>query len=224
MTDTKDPTEDKTIDARFDLPTFSRLSAKKQDLIRAYAVCLDKDMAAHAAGYRNKEKFHREQQVKKLFNDPEILKGIEEFLNAKLLQIDNGKAALANRLLYMSLASITDVAERVQRHNPKGEPIPNSWMWIPKDPESVEPHYLPAMSLMKCDARGFHYFDNMGQTRITNQLSALMMWDQQELDQSQPIVFQFGNIQQDAYEKPADSADANFADNDDGDEVDQLMH
>lgn len=209
-------------DSRFDLPTFDKLSDLRQRLVVAYAGCLDKELAYKAAGYKEKVAAARNKKINELFSNPEILKAIEEYLQAKLLQLDNGRAALATRLMYMSLATITDVCERVEWHNAQGKKVPNRYTWIPKDPDKIEPQFIPALALVKADSYGQYYFDNMGQVRITNQLAKLMLWDQQELDQGQPIHFHFGDIQDSEYVKPDDGVDLSAVD-DAVDEVDDLI-
>ena len=79
------------------------------------------------------------------------------------------------------------------------------------------------MSLISQNRDGGYSWDNMGQHRATKMLAELMLWDQEELDNTPVINFQFGDIQSEPYVKPEGSASTAFLDKDE-DEVDRLAN
>lgn len=205
---------------RYATPTFDELKPKMQDLVRAYCQCFDKEEAAERAGYRNAIPSKRREKMNELFADPRVIKAIDELLAAKLEDIGQSRAAVCQRLLAQSLASIDDVCELVLFRNAKGESL-GRHIWTPKDPAKVDPRFLPALSLIHQNRDGGYSWDNMGQHRATKMLSELMLWDQEELDNTPVINFHFGAIQDEPYEKPKGGADTSFLKNDD-DEIDRL--
>jgi phage terminase small subunit len=201
-------------DARFETPTLDSLTPKRRDLVYAYCKSLDKEVAASAAGYHDKSAKQRQKKIYELFHEPEILKAIEEQLESTLAQLDNGRAALITRMMHQSLAVISDVMEFDTEE----------MCWKPKPPEKVLPQYHAAMGLIKDNRDRTYAFDTMSQVRITNQLSKLMLWDQQELDQQTPINFMFGAVQNETYVAP-DHQGADLSNvTDDSDEIDKLTH
>jgi hypothetical protein len=210
------------ISKRFETPILDSLKPQHRELVKHYVMLLDKYEAAKAAGYKdNNNTLHK--KVDELFHNPKIVAAIDELLDTKLEQLDAGRAAVCTRLMNQSLASISDVAKRVQHENGFGKKTESRWMWQPKDLDEIEPRFHCAVSFLTENRDGTFGWDNMSQHRATVQLSKLMMWDQSILDQNPALVFNFGNIQQDEYEPPSKGVDMSAVEDTD-DEVTQLTH
>lgn len=206
----------------YDTPILDSLIPKKRKLVKAYAECLDKTLAAETAGYvDNNNQLH--ETVNKLFNDPKIISAIEEYLQTKLDQLDQGRAAICQRLLNQSLAALDDVATRVPYVNGNGTEVKGKFTVVPKEPKDIEPRFRCATSFIMRNHDGTYCWDNMAQHRAVQMLSKLMMWDQSILDQQAPLVFNFASIQDEEYIAPDDGTDLTDVEND-KDEIDELVH
>jgi len=206
----------------YDTPILDSLIPKKRRLVKIYCQCLDKTLAAEEAGYVDtNNQLH--ETVNKMFSDPRIISAIEEYLSTKLEQLDQGRAAICQRLLNQSLAGLDDVAKRVPYVNGNGQTIAGKWSIVPKEPKDIESRFQCAMSFIMRNHDGSYGWDNMAQHRATQMLSKLMMWDQSILDQNPPLIFNFGAVQEDDYLPPSESTDLSVVDPE-VDEVDDLVH
>lgn len=193
-------TDSQTTSKRFETPILDSLKPRYKKVVEYYCRLLDKRAAVLAAGYTDNATL--ETKIHELFANPKIISAIDEFLAAKLEQLDAGRAALCERLLNLSLADIWDVGERVPYINGNGTEIPGKYTIQPKAIESIEPRFRPAATLLQRQQDGSYSWDNMAQHRSTTQLSKLMMWDQQVLDVDPPLVLNFGAVQSVPYEVP----------------------
>lgn len=211
---------DSNLTKRFETPLMDSLKPQYQDLVRAYAGLLDKTEAAKSVGFSNKH-YQLKATVQRLFSDPAIIAAIDEYLGAKLEQIDQGRAAICQRLLNQSLATMYDLTKRVPYRNGNGTTIRGKFSLVPKEYEDVEERFRCAMCFVTRNTDGTYGWDNSAQHRCTLQLSKLMMWDQTILEQSPPLIFNFGNIQQKPYEAPDDGVDPSALGSSE-DEIDKL--
>jgi hypothetical protein len=207
---------------RFETPIFDSLVPKQQHLVIAYCHLLDKTMAAKDAGYKNTN-HQLKRTIAELFSDPKIVSAIDEYLSAKLEQLDSGRAAICQKLMNQSLAEMHDVAKTVPFVNASGKIITGRTMHQPLDLAEVEERFRCAMCFLKRNREGQYEWDNMSQHRATIQLSKLMMWDQSLLDQNPALVFHFGDIQSADYVAPDSEIDTSAVENK-RDEVADLTH
>lgn len=207
---------------RFETPLFDSLVPKQQQLVINYCHLLDKTEAAKATGYKNTS-HQLKNTVKELFSDVRIVGAIDEYLDAKLEQLDAGRAAICQKLMNQSLAEIYDLVDIVPYVNGNGKKVEGKVSMQPKPFDEVDERFRCAMSFVKRTKEGTFEWDNMAQHRATVQLSKLMMWDQSLLDQNPALVFQFGDIQQQEYQVPTDGVDTSAVDQT-KDEVDDLVH
>jgi hypothetical protein len=207
---------------RFETPIFDSLVPKQQHLVIAYCQLLDKTMAAKDAGYKNTN-HQLKRTIAELFSDPKIVSAIDEYLSAKLEQLDSGRAAICQKLMNQSLAEMHDVTKTVPFVNGTGKVVEGRTMHQPRDIEKVEERFRCAMCFLKRNREGQYEWDNMAQHRATTQLSKLMMWDQSLLDQNPALIFQFGAIQEEEYTAPGFEVDTSSVENKQ-DEIDKLTH
>jgi len=207
---------------RFETPLLDSLKPQWQDLVRNYALLLDKHEAAIAAGFKDNSG-QLKATVQRLFSEPTIVAAIDEYLSARMEQLDQGKAAICQRLLNQSLATMYDCTQRVPYQNGNGVTIPGKYSLVPKEYELVEERFRSAMCFVTRNTDGTYGWDNHAQYRSTQMLSKLMMWDQSILDQGVPLVFNFGNIQQSPYVAPDAGVDPSQFESS-VDEVEKLTH
>lgn len=212
-----------SVSKRFLTPIGDSLKESQRNFVLAYCQCFDVEMAAKKAGYKNQNPTAWKAQVRKLVHDPKIVAAIDEHLERRLEQLDAGRAALCTRLMSQSMAGIHDVCDRAEHISGRnGETLAGKWTYVPKAIEEVEERFLAACSLVILAPNGSYTWDNIAQHRASTLLAKLMMWDQTILEQSAPIIFNFGAIQDEPYVKPKGSADLSlFAK---GDEIDDLTH
>jgi len=222
MTETTEPKTDRKLMDRFNTPVFDSLPVMHRAFVLAYCQCFDAATAHDTAGYKNKIPEKRKEMIYKLTHNPKILKAMDEYMGKQIEQIDSSKAALCVRLLNQSLASPFDVYNWVKVYeNGKGD-IVNKPSLMPKDFADVEPRFHCALVFIQRGRDGSYGWDTMGQHRATTMLSKLMMWDQEEKDNDTPIVFNFGEIQNGTYIKPADTVIELGSVQDTSDEIDKL--
>lgn len=210
------------VSQRFETPILDSLKEMQRNFVLAYCKCFDQEKAAKEAGYNNKDPSARKRQIRSLVQDPKIVAAIDEYTARRLEQLDAGRAAMCTRLMAQSMASLYELCDRVPYVNGTGVAIPNKWTFVPKALDELDERLIPAASLVVRNQDGSYGWDNMAQHRASTLLAKLMMWDQSILEQSAPIVFNFGDIQSDEYVKPEGSADMSaFAKED---EVEKLTH
>ena len=225
MSDVIEPvTNNSKLKDRFETPVLDSLPEMRRKFVIAYCQCFDSGVAHDAAGYKNKIPEKRREQIYKLTHDPKIVRAMDEYIEKQMHQIDSSKTALCTRLLNQSLATPFDVYTWSSTYeNGKGEII-NKPSLLPRDFKDIEPRFHCALVFIQRGRDGSYSWDTMGQHRATAMLSKLMMWDQDQKDNDTPIVFNFGDIQSDAYEKPKDTKVELGVVQDESDEIDRLTH
>jgi hypothetical protein len=212
------------VSKRFETPILDSLKEQQRNFVLAYCQCFDQELAAKEAGYKNRNATARKAQIRSLLHNPKIVEAIDEYLARRLEQLDAGRAALCTRLMSQAMATIHDVCDRVQHRNGTTNTIiEGKFSFVPKDIADIEPRFAPAASLITRNPDGSYGWDNMSQHRAATLLAKLMMWDQSILEQSAPIIFNFGNIQENEYAKPEDDG-ADMSTFNKPDEIEKLTH
>lgn len=206
---------------RFETPIFDSLVPRQQQLVINYCHLLDKVEAATLTGYKNNN-HQLKKTINDLFSNPRIVAAIDEYLEAKLEQLDSGRAAVCQKLMNQSLAEMHDLVDVVPYVNGHGVSVEGKTMIQPKAFDQVDERFRSAICFVRRNPQGSYEWDSMGQHRAVTQLSKLMMWDQSLLDQNPALVFQFGGVQDTPYETPTYKVDTSLVDEDE-DEVDKLL-
>jgi len=223
MTELNSPTDDGKVSKRFHTPIFDSLSPMHQTFVMVYCDTLDKVQAGLAAGYSDKKKQLLDTIRDRVLSKPEVVAAIDELLASRLEQLSGGQAALCVKLLNQSLASIFDVCEMVPYQNGNGTVIEGKFSLIPKPLHAIEARFLPAVNFIRRNTDGTYGWDNVSQHRAATLLSSLMMWDQKQLDQAPQLIFNFGGIQEEPYERPDETIELGELDPGE-DEVHKLTH
>lgn len=223
MPDTKDKKIDKKISTRFETPILDSLKEMHRNFVMSYCMVFNVAIAAKLAGYHNEIPSVRREKEKELISNPTIVAAIDEYSEQMERQLGHGKIAMCRIMFAKATATVYDICNRVKFKNASGKAVEGRWMFQPKAPEDIEPQFLAASCLMVRRIDGSFAFDNATQIKTQVALAKLMCWDQEVLDTSAPITFNFGfNIKE--YKNPEEDGGLDMSVFKEDDEIDDLIN
>jgi hypothetical protein len=164
----------------FNTPNLDALSEQRQQFVRYYVERYNGQDAARRSGYAPKRWF---AQVSSLLKKEDVQGAISELENIKRHQLEQSKNNVMLTLMARSTATPEDISKVIEYHH-NGQPFTKR---VAKEPDEVDPFYLPALCLGSITDRGEYRFDTTAANSASKILANYMKWDRESADKGAPV-------------------------------------
>mgnify|MGYP003626158499 FL=1 len=164
----------------FNTPNLDALSDQRQQFVRYYVERYNGQDAARRAGYADRRWF---AQVSSLLKQEAVQAAISELESIKKHQLEQSKNNVMLTLMARSTATPEDISKVIEYHH-NGQPFTKR---VAKEPEEVDPFYLPALCLGSITDRGEYRFDTTAANSASKILANYMKWDRESADKGAPV-------------------------------------
>ena len=164
----------------FNTPNLDALSDQRQQFVRYYVERYNGQDAARRAGYADRRWF---AQVSSLLKQEEVQAAISELESIKKHQLEQSKNNVMLTLMARSTATPDDIS-KLRTYNHQGQEFTRR---VPKEPNEVDPFYLPALCLGAVTDKGDYRFDTTAANTASKILANYMKWDRESADKGAPV-------------------------------------